>query len=53
MILGKMIFFFVFGRIPENILQCYAKDRAERVGVRRGFWKMVCEKIGRKPFSKF
>jgi hypothetical protein len=36
MILGKMIFFFVFGCIPKNapknILQCYVKDRAEGVG---------------------
>ena len=31
-----LLFFFVFGCIPknvlENILQCYAKDRAERAG---------------------
>ena len=55
----KMIFFFpVFGCIPENalenILQCCAKDRAEGAGgwgLR--FWKMLYEKIGRKPFSKF
>ncbi len=37
MILGKMIFFFfVFGCIPENapenILQCYTKDRVEMAG---------------------
>ncbi len=30
-------FFSVFDRIPENILQCYVKDRAEGVGVRRAF----------------
>jgi hypothetical protein len=33
--------FFVFGCIPENalenILQCYAKDRAEGAGVRCAF----------------
>ena len=33
MISGKMIFFSVFGcipeNVPENILQCCAKDRAE------------------------
>jgi hypothetical protein len=60
MILGKMFFFFffffVFGCIPENILQCCVKDRAE--GARGGgcgvrFWKMIYEKIGRKPFFKF
>ncbi len=51
-------FFSVFGCItenaPKNILQFCAKDRAEGAeewGVR--FWKMVYEKIGRKPFSKF
>ena len=35
MISGKMIFFFfffVFGCIPENILQRYTKDRAEGAG---------------------
>jgi hypothetical protein len=36
MILGKMIFFSVFGCIPknapENILQCYVKDRAKGIG---------------------
>ncbi len=26
-------FFFVFGYIPENILQCCVKDRAKEVGV--------------------
>ena len=31
-ILGKMIFFSVFGCILENILQCCVKDRAEGVG---------------------
>ena len=36
-----MIFFSVFGCIPENapenILQCRVKDRAEGVGVRHAF----------------
>jgi hypothetical protein len=30
-------FFCVFGRIPENILQYCAKDRAEWAWVRRAF----------------
>ena len=57
MISGKNDFFFPeFGCIPknapENILQCCAKDRVEGGwGVR--FWKIVYEKNGRKPFSKF
>ena len=39
----KMIFFLCFGYIPENasenILQYYAKDRGEGVGVRRAFFE--------------
>jgi hypothetical protein len=31
-ILGKMIFFSMFGCISENILQCCAKDRAKGAG---------------------
>ena len=61
MISGKMIFFSVFGCIPENasenILLCCAKDRAEGAGGWGGeacvFGKMVYKKIGRKPFFKF
>jgi hypothetical protein len=50
--------FFVFGCIPENalenILQCYAKDRAEGAGGEVCvFGKWFTKKIGRKSFSKF
>jgi hypothetical protein len=57
MISRKMIFFSVFGCIPENtsenILQCCEKDKAEEAGVRRAFFENGYEKIERKPFSKF
>ncbi len=40
----------MFGCIPENtqenILQCYSKNRAEGVGVRRAFLKNDLQKIG-------
>ena len=41
-------FFFVFGwilkNVPKNILQCYAKDKAEGEGVRHVFLKIYLRK---------
>jgi hypothetical protein len=47
-------FFSVFDFIPENILQCCVKDRAEGVGGETCiFGKWFTKKKIRKPFSKF
>ena len=57
-ILGKMIFFFVFGciskNVSENILQYCAKDRAERAwGEEYVFWKWFTKKLDANHFSNF
>jgi hypothetical protein len=47
-------FVFVFGCIPENILQCCAKDRAEGAGGEACvFGKWFTKKLGVNHFSNF
>ena len=58
MISGKLIFFSMFGCIlknaPKNILQCCAKDRAERVGGETCvFGKWFTKKLGVNHFPNF
>jgi hypothetical protein len=58
MISGKMIFFSVFVCIPENapknILQCYAKDRAEGArGEACVFGKLFMKKLDVNHFPNF
>jgi hypothetical protein len=56
MISGKMIFFFfsVFGCIPENILQCCVKDKAEGAGGEACvFGKWFTKKLDVNHFPNF
>ena len=47
-------FVFVFGCIPENILQCCAKDRTEGAGGEACvFGKWFTKKLGVNHFFKF
>ena len=55
MISRKIVFFFfVFGYIPKNILQCYMEDRAERAGGETCvFRKWFTKKLRVNHFSNF